>query len=133
MLMDLYDASEELWTLPLMLLQEREPHQNISHKSMPTWDQHCSYIRSRPHAAWYYFHGMDGYLAGCVYLSRQREIGIGVLRGQRGHGLGRRAVQELMRLHPGRLLANINPANEASIKLFKSLGFGLIQHTYAHD
>ena len=30
-----------------------------------------------------------------------------------------------------RLLANINPLNERSIKMFESLGFKLIQLTYA--
>ena len=27
-------------------------------------------------------------------------------------------------VHPGRFVANINPANEASIALFRKLGFG---------
>jgi hypothetical protein len=30
----------------------------------------------------------------------------------------------LRTMQPGRILANINPANEASIALFKSVGFG---------
>lgn len=114
------------------LLKEREPHQNISHKRMPTWEEHCAFVHSRPYEHWYMFTSAGGFLAGAVYLSKQREIGVGVLKAHRGQGLGRAAVVELMRLHPGRFLANINPANEASAKLFKSLGFNIIQHTYAH-
>lgn len=113
------------------LLKEREPHQSISHKRMPTWGEHCAFVTSRPYEHWYAFASASGVLAGAVYLSKQREIGIGVLKAHRGQGLGKAAVMELMRLHPGRFLANINPANEASIKLFTGLGFDLIQHTYA--
>lgn len=107
------------------LLQEREPHQNISHRQMPTWERHVEFVRGRPYAAWYWFRSPAGFPAGAVYLTHQREIGIGVLKAHRGQGLARAAIVELMRVvGTGRFLANINPANEASIALFRSLGFG---------
>jgi RimJ/RimL family protein N-acetyltransferase len=129
---DLY-SHKELWHIPFNLLRERESYQSISHKSMPTWDEHCAYVQSRPHPHWYFFHATGGYPAGCVYLSAMREVGVGVLRLHRGQGLGEAAVVELMRLHPGRFLANLNPANEPSARLFRNLGFNLIQHTYCID
>lgn len=118
--------------MPFDLLREREPHENISHRVMPTWEEHCAYVRSRPHLAWYAFGPRElGPWAGCIYLSYRREIGVGVRKGHRGRGYARAAILELMRLHPGRFLANINPRNEASIRLFESLGFGgPIQVTY---
>lgn len=122
-LLDLYTLPDDRWEVPLALLREREPHENISHRTMPTWEQHCAYIRGRPHLAWYLIED-DGHDAGCVYLSRQREIGVGVLKAYRGQGLAKAAVRELMRLHPGRFLANINPHNAASIEMFLRLGFG---------
>lgn len=108
------------------LLAERQPHESISHRSMPTREQHFEFVRSMPYAAWYVFEGEDGgILAGSVYLTRQREIGVSVLRAHQGQGHGRRAVLEIMRRHAGgHFLANINPANEASIALFRKLGFG---------
>lgn len=128
-LRDLYDDGAK-WGIPFSLLTEREPHENISHKGMPTWEQHCAYVYSRPHTAWYWFTSPAGFPAGCVYLSKQREIGVGVLKEHRGQGLATQAIQELMLLHPGRFLANINPANEASLALFRKLGFtGPIQVT----
>lgn len=130
MLHDLY-LCDVLWALPYKLLQEREPHENISHKRMPEWDEHVSFILSKPYTAWYWFAGCLGQPAGCIYLTKQDEIGVGVLKDFRGQGLAKEAVQELMKKYPGPKLANINPANEASAKLFKSLGFGLIQHTYS--
>jgi RimJ/RimL family protein N-acetyltransferase len=98
---------------------------------MPSWEMHCNFVASRPYEAWYLIEH-DGAMRGAVYLTKHREIGIGVLRPQRGQGLGREAVQEIMRLHPGRVLANINPMNSTSVSLFKSLGFNLLQETYSH-
>lgn len=118
------------------LLAERKPHESISHKAMPTREQHLAFVRSRPYAAWYVFEGeMGDELAGSVYLTRQREIGLSVLRRHQGQGHGRRAVLDLMRRHAGgRFLANINPANTASIALFRKLGFGgPIQVTLSKD
>ena len=121
-----------MYALPYRLLLEREPEQNISHKEMPTWEAHCSFVRSRPYLAWYWFESADGQPAGCVYLSKQREIGVGVLKAHRGQGLAKEAITELMRLHPGRFLANINPHNSQSARLFHSMGFKLLQVTYEH-
>ena len=119
------------------LLAERTPEQSISHKVMPTWQQHCGFVDSRPYEAWYLVWDETrealsprGIAVGAVYLSRQREIGVGILRTERGQGHAQWAIGELMRLHPGRFLANISPANEPSARLFGRLGFSLIQHTY---
>jgi RimJ/RimL family protein N-acetyltransferase len=122
-LVDVYDDIEVSQRLLFELMREREPHQNISHKELPGWDAHCSFIAGRPHLAWCLLY-VDDYARGAVYLTHQREIGVGILRSQRGKGYAKSAITELMRLHPGRFLANINPQNEASIALFKSLGFG---------
>ena len=121
-LVNVYEDPLAKWML-YELLSERTPEQSISHKAMPTKDEHLAFFYSKPYGAWYAIH--DGsFLVGAVYLTRQREIGVGVLKAHRGQGLARQAITELMRLHPGRHLANINPQNEASIALFRSLGFG---------
>ncbi len=122
-LFDIY-TDPSSWTLPFQLLQERAPCQNISHRAMPTWDEHRDFVLSRPYPRWYSFDSAIGAPAGCVYLTTRREVGIGVLKRYRGEGLAIAAIEELMRLHPGRFVANINPANEASIALFRKLGFG---------
>lgn len=131
-LVDVY-SSVETFTASLLvlweLLKEREPHQSISHKAMPTRTEHMHFAGSRPYAAWYLiFDG--GRPVGACYLSKQREIGISIFRTWRGKGYAKQAITELLRLHPGRALANIAPGNEASIALFRGLGFeGPIQIT----
>lgn len=119
-------------SLPLawQLLYEREPHQNISHKKMPTMDEHEAFFDSRPYEAWYIVQVAASHV-GMVYLSRQREIGVGIIKLHQGNGFGPHAVAMMMDKHPGKFLANINPANDASRKMFEGLGFTILQHTYA--
>ena len=111
------------------LLSERDASVNISHKAMPCLGEHIKFFESKPYEAWYLI--VETEPVGACYLSKQNEIGVQVFKRDQGKGYGRAAVQELMRLHGSRrYLANINPHNERSAKMFKDLGFGLIQHTY---
>lgn len=113
------------------LLKEREPHQSISHKEMPTIEQHAAFIRTNPYLNWYIVM-VDGEPVGAVYLTRQREIGIAIFKQYQGMGYGKSAVRALMFLWPGeKFLANINPANQASIAFFAKLGAKHIQNTYS--
>ena len=112
------------------LLEEREPHVNISHRGMPTWKNHVKFIAGHPYSAWYLIRSGRDYV-GAIYLTAMGEIGIGVLAQWRGRGFGRAAILALMRKHPrSRFLANINPGNAASIRMFSDMGFCIIQQTY---
>ena len=111
------------------LLAERQPHQNISHKSMPTWEQHCAFVDGEPYQGWYIidYNGP----AGACYLTYANEIGIQLFEHSQGLGLGPMAVQELMRIHgPRRYLANVAPGNARSAVMFKNMGFEMIQRTF---
>lgn len=114
------------------LLAERTPQQSISHKSMPRWEEHCAFVDSKPYLAWYMVCDRNAVM-GAVYLSKQREIGVSIFQAYQRQGYGKAAVQELMRLHPGRFLANINPDNVDSVAFFEKLGFRALQVTYAYD
>lgn len=137
------------------LIAERmtEPEVNIS-ATMPTMEQHRQFVHRRPYRAWYLIEltpqepreGILGPIAfepvraGYISATDRNEIGIVLLKEYRGKGYGRAAVQELMRiLEPlpavpsmrrGRWVANINPLNAHSIRLFTSMGGKLIQQTY---
>ena len=113
------------------LLKERESFHNISHKEMPTWEDHVKFVLSRPYRVWYAIEDVD--LVGSCYLSKKREIGVFVLKEFQGKGYGTFAVKDMMRRWPGRLLANINPENKASQAFFQKMGFGgPIQYTYEY-
>jgi RimJ/RimL family protein N-acetyltransferase len=112
------------------LLRERDDTVNISHKEMPSFDEHCRFVESHPYMAWYFIVQADKVVGTC-YLTKQGEIGAQVFKAYRGHGYGRDAVKVLMWKHGDRrYLANINPRNEASIAMFGKLGFKQCQVTF---
>ncbi len=129
-----YFAPQPLWTL----LEDRPAENNISHKRMPSWQEHLAFVENHPYEAWYLIHN-GNCLIGAIYLSKPgspsvpgNEIGIDLFREFQGKGYGTEAVKLLMEKHgPRRYCANVSPTNEASQAMFKSLGFKLVQYTYA--
>lgn len=122
-----YDGSYEVL---FDLLSEREPHVNISHQKMPTWDEHCAFVQSRPYREWYIIDD-DGLPVGASYLSKQNEIGVFVFKEERGKGYGSFAIQSLIYRHADeQLFANVAPDNKGSQELFTGVGFELCQYTY---
>ena len=57
------------------LLKNRDPIANISHKKMPSYDEHVYFILSNPYTIWYTIE-YEGEKTGSIYLSKQDEIGI---------------------------------------------------------
>lgn len=113
------------------LLAERRPSESISHKGMPTWEEHIRFIENRPYEAWYFIENGD--TVGACYLSKLNEIGVFIFEKFRGQGHGTWAIRAIMDRHgKRRYLANINPKNLRSANVFANLGFRLIQHTYEH-
>lgn len=111
------------------LLEQRQPQECISHRTMPSFAEHAKFVKSEPYLAWYLvFENRD--VLGATYLSKQREIGIFLFASAQGQGFGKAAIELLMERHPGDFYANINPLNTASQRLFQRMGFGHIQQTY---
>ena len=112
------------------LLDERKPVTYISHKKMPTYEEHVNFVKSSPYSKWYIIE-VDGERSGSIYLTKQNEIGIFLNEGLQEKGIGSNALNVLIGKNPDlRYLANINPENKKSIEFFKKLGFRLIQYTY---
>jgi len=112
------------------LLLERNPIVNISHKKMPTYEEHVKFVGSPPYSKWYiiFYSGKE---CGSIYLSKTDEIGIFLKKGLAKKGIGSNALKILMKENPRRrYLANINPKNKNSIRFFKKHHFKLLQHTY---
>lgn len=111
------------------LLAERGEEVNISHKEMPSWEEHIKFVESHPYEAWYFI--CDPEPVGACYLTSHNEIGVFVFAEHQKRGYARAAVKAIMKEHgPGRYLANVSPRNEASRFLFSGLGFKMLQHTY---
>jgi RimJ/RimL family protein N-acetyltransferase len=123
-----YEGSKEIL---YKLLAERDEHVNISHKEMPTWEQHCEFVSNIPYREWYIILNEANTSVGACYLTYQNEIGVFVFKRFQKMGCGGFAIQSLIYRHPSeRLLANVAPHNTVSQELFKGFGFRLCQHTY---
>lgn len=123
------------------LMKERDPEINISHSTLPTFEQHQAFVERQPYRLWYLIdHKEEGWV-GYVSATERNEIGIVLKKSARGRGFGPRALQLFIAdNHPlasapsqrnGRWLANIAPTNPHSRHVFEKLGFRKIQETFA--
>lgn len=120
--------------------REAENKTNISFK-VPNYQEHRDFVRSGPYRMWFLITEY-GQKAGYVSLSNKNEIGIVLLKEFRHKGIGRVAVFTILKSvdplpaipgeRAGHYIANINPSNKASRKMFESLGFEHIQETYKY-
>ena len=112
------------------LLKERGSRVNISHRKMPTYNIHVKFVMSKPYSKWYIIQYQEEKI-GSVYLSKQDEIGIFIKKGNQGGGIGKKALELLMKKNPRkRYLANVNPKNRKSRKGVKKNRGKLLQYTY---
>lgn len=133
------NAHDELHLRTLYdLLGERTAEQSISHKKMPTWEEHTDFVwrsglrDTYRYESWCLVENDEGAYAGSIYLTERNEIGIHVFLKFRRRGYGEAACREIMASHgPRRYRWNTNPQNAASIALAEKLGFKLAQHTYS--
>ena len=112
------------------LLMERDTRVNISHKKMPTYNQHVSFVSAKPYSKWYVIlYGASK--AGSIYLTSQNEIGIFIKKSFQNKQIGNIALHKLIQKNPKkRYLANVNTQNKKSMRFFKNNGFKLIQYTF---
>lgn len=105
------------------LLSQREPHQNISHKAMPTYEAHTNFVNGRPYSKWFVII-VDDLLVGAIYLSKEFEIGLFIDKDTRGTGIGAKALKKFLKHTEARpLYANIAPNNIGSKRFFERHGF----------
>ena len=120
----------EAATILYALLKERTPDQSISHREMPTLEEHINYVRSEPYKAWFLIVSKEkDAVVGACYLTDQNELGVAIFKKDQRNGYAREALIELMSMFKGPFLANINPKNNASRSLFEGLGFSHVQDT----
>lgn len=112
------------------LLKQREGIVNISHKSLPTWEEHVEFIKNNTYQSWDII-WVDNVRIGNIYLTDRDELGIFLDKKSQSNGYGSIAITEFMKKNgKKRYLANINPTNYKSIQFFGKHGFIHIQNTY---
>lgn len=116
-------------------LKERlsEPETNISHTELPSYKDHLEFIESEPYLFWAVIanHDMPEQCIGVTYTTDNGEVGIYISKAHRRKGYAKAVLAACFAANPDtKFLANINPNNAASIKLFEGFGFKHIQNTY---
>ena len=112
------------------LLKTRDPRANISHKKLPTYEEHVRFVMKKPYNKWYIIKS-NNQKVGSIYLSLQDEIGITIKKEFQRKGIGRKTVKLLMKKNPRtRYLTNVAPNNIIHQEFFKKLGFSCLEHIY---
>ena len=112
------------------LLKIRGPLANISHKKMPSYNEHVNFILSNPYVVWYIIE-YEGKNIGSIYLSKQDEIGISLFDNLLYDKIGKNIIKFLMKNNPRkRYLAKISPRNKKLQNFFVNNGFTGLEYTY---
>jgi len=115
------------------LLLQRNPDVNISHKKMPTYEEHLKFVKSQPYARWYIIE-VNNEKVGSIYLTHENEIGIHLFKIYEDEQRYQNIIKKLISENSGkRFFINISPRNEFYINFSKKLGFNLKQYTYERD
>jgi GNAT superfamily N-acetyltransferase len=117
------------------LLEERIKlsNVNISHVTMPTWEEHILFVEGQSGYAAHWIIANEGdpkQLFATMYVTERNEIGLFVAAPYRGKGYGKAILQAFLDEFPGTYYANLHPENFASKRFFCDMGFKPLQHTY---
>ena len=112
------------------LLKTKDPIANISHKKMPSYDEHVNFILSNPYAIWYIIE-YEGKKIGSVYLSKHDEIGISLVDNSLYDKIGKSIIKLLIKNNPRKhYLAKVSPRNKKLQNFFVNNGFTELEYTY---
>ena len=112
------------------LLKNKDPNANISHKKMPSYDEHVEFVMSKPYTNWYIIE-YDKKNIGSIYLSKQDEIGISINNDYEYDQIVKPALKLLMKLNQRkRYLANTSPKDVSAQEFLLKNGFTGLEYVY---
>ena len=112
------------------LLKNKDPNANISHKKMPSYDEHVKFVMSKPYTNWYIIE-YDKKNVGAIYLSKQDEIGISINKDYEYEQIVKSALELLMKLNQRkRYLANTSSKDVRSQEFLLKNGFTSLEYVY---
>ena len=112
------------------LLKNKDPNSNISHKKMPSYDEHVKFVMSEPYTIWYIIE-CDKKNVGSIYLSKRDEIGISINNDFEYDQIVKTALKLLMKLNPRkRYLARVSPKDVKSQEFLLKNGFTGLEYIY---
>jgi RimJ/RimL family protein N-acetyltransferase len=128
-LVSVYNAPFAVETL-YQLLRARPQEDSISHRKMPTFEDHVRFVKSHPYRIWKLLE-VDEIYVGSIYLTDQFEIGIHLFSQFKDKGYEAQAIAKMIQKYElEKVFMNVSPTNTEYADILKGLGFRLIQHTY---
>ena len=110
-------------------LKERDPREKISHKKMPTYDEHVKFVLSKPYSKWYIIFERNKKI-GSVYLTKADELGLHLKKEYFRESLLKEILESLMKSEPNkRFVFNVSPRNKKFMKFLQKNGYVIIQQT----
>ena len=112
------------------LLKNKNPNSNISHKKMPSYDEHIKFVMSKPYTSWYIIK-CDKKNVGSIYLSKRDEIGMSINNDFEYDEIAKTALKLFMKLNPRkRYLANVSPKDVRLQEFLLKNGFAGLEYVY---
>ena len=112
------------------LLKARDSLANISHKKVPSYNEHVNFILSNPYTIWYIIE-YEGKKIGSVYLSKHDEIGISLVDNSLYNKIGKSIIKLLIKNNPRKhYLAKVSPRNKKLQNFFVNNDFTGLEYTY---
>ena len=112
------------------LLKNKDSNANISHKKMPSYDEHVEFVMSKPYTNWYIIE-YEKKNVGAIYLSKQDEIGISISNDYEYDQIVKPALKLLMKLNQRkRYLANTSPKDVRSQEFLLKNGFTGLEYVF---
>lgn len=121
------------------LLQERPREACITHREMPTKEQHYDHLKKHQHAGnSFIIFNQSGDMVGHIERDYENAVHIAIAKRYQGRGYATAAIDLLFRIHPvdrcGRSpMARIAPGNQVSKRLFAKSGFRLSHEVWVKD
>ncbi|MDB3957027.1 N-acetyltransferase [Candidatus Nitrosopelagicus sp.] len=110
-------------------MKERDPRENISHKKMPTYDEHVKFVLSKPYSKWYIIFEKNKKI-GSVYLTKADEIGLHLKKEYFRESMLKEILECLMKNEQNkRFVFNVSPRNKKFMKFLQKNGYVISQQT----
>ena len=110
-------------------LKERDPRENISHKKMPTYDEHVKFVLSKPYSKWYIIFEKNKKI-GSVYLTKADELGLHLKKEYFRESMLKEILECLMKNEQNkRFVFNVSPRNKKFMKFLQKNGYVISQQT----
>lgn len=133
------DGNQDAPGILYELLAERPERAWISHKAMPTREEHEAFVADHPFLRWYLIENA-GVIVGSIEVTDRNEIGVAIFERYKRKGFAYLALTKFMATHTPlpaipavrnpHWLANIAADNEDGKDFFSRMGFSPLQETW---